>query len=223
MKIVIQCSATKQDLAGTFIISGRRVKFIAHPELHPPGETDIFSRPDDAIPSSSTTWRQHLVTYNSSGANPDHLLQAGSLYSPPAYVALLRSVGTENFYILSAGWGLVRSDFLLPDYDITFSSQGEAWKRRTKRDAFRDFAHLTQGAILGNETVYFFGGKEYLQLYYKLTKTLSPGKSFTSHPSILLELMAMSTSNTAVPAQIGTIAVFLTSWATKLRSDADAA
>jgi hypothetical protein len=124
MKIVIQCSATKQDLAGTFIISGRRVKFIAHPELHPPGETDIFSRPDDAIPSSSTTWRQHLVTYNSSGANPDHLLQAGSLYSPPAYVALLRSVGTENFYILSAGWGLVRSDFLLPDYDITFSSQG---------------------------------------------------------------------------------------------------
>src|SRR5262245_50043580 len=136
MKIVIQCSATKEDLAGTFKVAGRSVKFIAHPELHPPSDMDILSRPDDLIPSSSTTWRQYLVAYNSSGANPDHLLQAGGLYSPPAYGTLLCSVGTENFYILSAGWGLVRSDFLLPDYDITFSSQAEPWKRRTKRDAF---------------------------------------------------------------------------------------
>jgi hypothetical protein len=172
MKIVIQCSATKQDLAGSFMVNGRRVKFIAHPELHPPVDTEILSRPDNLIPSSSMTWRERLVAYNSSGANPDHLLQAGSLYSPWAYGALLRSVGTENFYILSAGWGLVRADFLLPDYDITFSSQAEAWKRRTKRDAFSDFAHLSQAAINSDETVYFFGSKEYLPLYYELTRNV---------------------------------------------------
>src|SRR5213592_4041525 len=166
MKIVIQCSSTKDDLAGTFAVNGRRVKFIAHPELHPLIDTHVLSRPDDQIPVISTTWREHLVAYNANDSNPDGLLQAGALYSRPAYRALLRSVGYENLYILSAGWGLIRSDFLLPDYDITFSSQAEGWKRRTKRDAFRDFAHLTSAAVGRDETVYFFGGKEYLPLYY---------------------------------------------------------
>jgi len=172
MKIVIQCSSTKDDLAGTFAVNGPRVKFIAHPELHPPIDTHVLSRPDDQIPVLSTTWREHLVAYNANGNNPDGLLEAGALYSPPAYRALRRSVGYENLYILSAGWGLIRSDFLLPDYDITFSSQAEGWKRRTKRDAFRDFAHLTSAAVGRDETVYFFGGKQYLPLYYELTRNV---------------------------------------------------
>ena len=55
------------------------------------------------------------------------------------------------------------------DYDITFSAPAEAWKRRTKRDSFSDFAHLTQSDICDNENPYFFGGRDYLPLYYALT------------------------------------------------------
>jgi hypothetical protein len=172
MKIVIQCCATKDCLAGSFAVNRRRVKFVAHPEYYPEDNAHDLFRPDDLIPSTRTTWREHLLTYNGRADNPDKLLQAGSLYSPSTYGTLLHSVGAENLYILSAGWGLVRSDFLLPDYDITFSSQAEPWKRRTKRDVFCDFAHLTQADIARDDAVYFFGGKEYLSLYYRLTRSL---------------------------------------------------
>jgi len=172
MKIVIQCSARKDVSAGSFAINGRPVKFVAHPELHPEAITHVFSRPDDLIPSSSTTWREHLLAYNDRGDNPDGLLQAGALYGPSVYRDLLGSVGAENLYILSAGWGLIRSDFLLPDYDITFSSQADSWKRRTKGDVFHDFAQLTQAAVGRDERVYFFAGKEYLPRYYDFTRAL---------------------------------------------------
>jgi hypothetical protein len=126
------------------------------------------------MPSTSKTWREHLHAYNSHGGNPNHLLQAGELYSLPAYRQLFRAdaVGPENLYILSAGWGLVRSDFFLPDYDITFSQQAARWKRRMKNAVFHDFAHLTQACLASDETVYFFGGTDYLPLYYRLMRGL---------------------------------------------------
>ena len=172
MKIVIQCSANKKALAGYFALNGRRVRFVAHPEYCEQTKAHVLCRPDDLIPSTSMTWREHLLAYNACGDNPDRLLRSGSLYSPPAYQRLLNSVGSDNLFILSAGWGLIRSDFLLPDYDITFSSQAAPWKRRTKHDLFCDFVHLTQANIACDETLYFFGGREYLPLYYKLTRCL---------------------------------------------------
>ena len=177
MKVVIQCSATKDDRAGTFTVNGQRVKFVAHPERHHGDSSYLLSRPDDAIPSKSISWRDHLLTYNGHGDNPDHLLPAGSLYSPPIYRKLLNRFGAESLFILSAGWGLIRSDFLLPDYDITFSSQvDEPWKRRTKQDRFLDFAHLSQADLVDEERIYFFGGKAYLPLYYRLTRALMARK-----------------------------------------------
>lgn len=172
MKVVIQCSATKDTAAGSFTLNGRRVKFVAHPELHSESSGEVLFRPDDTIPSTSTTWRDHLLAYNRSANNPDLLLQAVDLYSPEIYRSLLHHVGKENLFILSAGWGLIKADFLVPDYDITFSSQAEPWKRRTKRDEFLDFTQLTQADLSVGEQIYFFGGKDYLPLYYRLTRNL---------------------------------------------------
>jgi hypothetical protein len=173
MKVVIQCSATKDAAAGNFILNGRRVKFVAHPELHSKSSNDeVLFRPDDTIPSTSTTWRDHLLAYNRSGDNPDRLLRAADLYFPAIYRSLLHHVGNENFFILSAGWGLIKAGFLVPDYDITFSSQAEPWKRRTRSDKFLDFAQLTQADLRVGDQIYFFDGKDYLPLYYRLTRTL---------------------------------------------------
>ncbi|MSU49737.1 MAG: hypothetical protein EXS37_11745 [Opitutus sp.] len=148
MKIVIQCCATKAKARRSFKIEGHQVKFVADPERFAAdsenSEGFVGFRPDDLMPSSSITWREHLLAYNDRGDNSDGLLQAGSLYKPPAYQNLRNRAGAENLYILSAGWGLVRSDFLLPDYDITFSSQAkQRWKRRMRCDEYRDLAHLT--------------------------------------------------------------------------------
>lgn len=172
MKAVIQCSATKDRAAGSFSVDGRPVKFVAHPERHREAGPHVLFRPDDLIPSRSTTWRDHLIAYNRLAENPDRLLAAAHLYGPPVYRRLLHHVGKEDLFILSAGWGLIRSDFLVPDYDITFASQSEPWKRRTSRDRFADFVQLTQADVVDGESVYFFGGKDYLPLYHYLTHAL---------------------------------------------------
>jgi hypothetical protein len=175
MKVVIQCSAAKAEGAGTFRLDGRPVKFVAHPECYSASASELPFRPDDTIPSTSTTWREHLVEYNRGGGNPDGLFQAGKLYRPKIYQRLLDHVGIGNLFILSAGWGLIKADFLLPQYDITFA-RAEPWKRRRARDEFHDYAQLTQAGLSADESVYFFGGKEYLSLYYRLTENLTARK-----------------------------------------------
>ena len=79
----------------------------------------------------------------------------------------------SKVFILSAGWGLVNANFLLPDYDITFSSTAPAFKRRRKSDIYRDFC------MLGNDTddIAFLGGKDYLPLFYGLTENLPTQKT----------------------------------------------
>jgi hypothetical protein len=69
-------------------------------------------------------------------------------------------------YILSAGWGLIRSDFLLPQYDITFSPSADPYKRRRPRDPYADYRHLETDS---DEATMFFGGKAYLPLFGELT------------------------------------------------------
>lgn len=62
---------------------------------------------------------------------------------------------------------MVRSDFLLPDYDITFSGQAERYKRRRKADRYEDFSMLPQGS---DEPILFFGSKDYLPLFRQLSE-----------------------------------------------------
>lgn len=176
MKVVIQCSATKNENAGSFFLKGQRVAFVAHPEYCSETPHVVFRRPDDFEESIRTTWRKHLVSCNQFGQNSQGLLPASNLYAPSIYRILLNHAGTQNFFVLSAGWGLIRSTFLIPEYDITFSLQAEKCKRRTKRDRFSDFSQLCQSDITDDETIYFFGGKDYLPLYYTLTRSLHARK-----------------------------------------------
>jgi hypothetical protein len=80
---------------------------------------------------------QHLVRFysildvlekNVGGArNPLGLYPAYRLYENRVYGRLVEAFGVENIYILSAGWGLIRADFLTPYYDITFSHSAEGY------------------------------------------------------------------------------------------------
>jgi hypothetical protein len=102
-------------------------------------------------------------------ANPAGLWQASKLYEPAAYELLVRKFSPEKDFILSAGWGLIRSDFLTPNYDITFSSQADEGKRRRRRDLFADLVQLD---LASTEPIVFLGGKDYLGLFSSLTSTL---------------------------------------------------
>jgi hypothetical protein len=122
MIVVIQCAASKAPNAGHLVTAdGKSVTFVAHPEIAPRNEDHVYARPDDDA-GEGKPWREVLLAYNREpNTNPLLLLPAYRLYENPIYGSLVERLGIENVYILSAGWGLIRSDFLTPDYDITFS------------------------------------------------------------------------------------------------------
>lgn len=175
MKIVIQCAGKKHENAGRLeTTSGEKILFVAHPEWYT--HQDKCYRPDDKREDTDSTWRDYLQSYNRKGSNPYNLLPAGELYKPPIYKALAKKYGGQNVYILSAGWGLVRSDYLLPYYNITFSNQSEPYSKRRPCDKFKDFNQLSDEIIHPDETIYFLGGLSYLPLYLNLTKNITARK-----------------------------------------------
>jgi hypothetical protein len=177
MKAIIQCASRKRENAGSFRCEGKRVKFVASPRSAPQDAGVLYARPDDPMPGGGGSWRDHLVRYNQSGENPDSLLPSADLYRPPTYGRLARAEarGKMDLFILSAGWGLVRGHYLLPDYDITFSHPSDRWKLRPQADAeaYTDFNQLAEpGAVAPGERVVFFGGQAYLHQLAKLVKGL---------------------------------------------------
>ncbi len=168
MILVIQCAARKNPEAGHLRTrDGQEVLFVADPGLAPEGSACAHARPDD-VSGTGATWRTVLREYNAeSRGDPHGLLPAWRLYENPVYRLLKEHCGPEGFYILSAGWGLIRSDFLTPAYDITFSARAEKYKRRRKRDLYHDFSMLPEETA---EDIVFFGGKDYVNLFCALTE-----------------------------------------------------
>ncbi|MBM4146406.1 MAG: hypothetical protein FJ240_09075 [Nitrospira sp.] len=168
--VVIQCCASKRDDAGTFkLLNGDKVYFVARPDRCPVKKGVAYFRPDDVNPDTGYTWREYLKNYNRQHSNPDKLLKASNLYKPKIYQLLAENSRWET-YILSAGWGLIKADYLLPSYDITFSSNiKDKWKIRDRKDKYYDFNHLRTKE---NDTIYFFGGMDYVEPFYEFTRSL---------------------------------------------------
>jgi hypothetical protein len=167
MNIVIQCAATKDPSAGYWRTeNGRAVSFIAHPVAATNSNKLIYAKPDDISPEQ-VSWRSLVRKYNKTpDHNPFKLYPAYRLYVNKMYRALVDKFGVERTFILSAGWGLIRADFLTPQYDITFSASAEEQYRRRSKDDYDDFCMLPDD----QEPVVFFGGKDYLSLFSSLTK-----------------------------------------------------
>ena len=178
--VVIACAgsknrpASKDPNAGYFVTAdGKPVLFVADPAIAPQQSEVEYQRPDDIAPSG-LSWREELVQYNKTcrdtGANPRGLLPAWCLYANSAYKHLVNQLGEDKVFILSAGWGLIPAPFLTPDYDITFSGNAEAYKRRRKRDRYADFLMLPKDA---SYPIHFLGGKDYVSLFLMLTAETS--------------------------------------------------
>lgn len=163
MKIIIQCAngkvKNKTKLAN--------FQFVANPE-----NVNQF-KPDDKVPSKPETWRELITRYNKTvNSNPWNLLTAGKIYKNKIYKEVLNKYDEKDVFILSAGWGLIRSNFLIPHYDISFSNSAPKLNRRKPNDSYQDYNHLKAG-YNGEEEVLFFGGGSYLDLFYQLTKDIA--------------------------------------------------
>jgi hypothetical protein len=180
IKIVIQCCKSKNKQAGTFTNNaGEKIILVAHPEQC--SQLDqCMCKPDDKIGFRSGTWRDYLIEYNRKGTNPNNLSRAAELFRPAIYKDLVEKYCWSNVFILSAGWGLIRSNYLIPHYDITFSAQAKkCFRRRWPNENYSDFSHLQNCEARPDErdeTIYFFGGKDYLPLYYSLTQHIKARK-----------------------------------------------
>jgi len=156
------------------------MKFVACPKcfeddlyIHKKPEDDfcIHKRPDD-MSDDGRTWRRRLRDYNenykNTGENPDNLLPACELYSiykKSAYKELVAEFGIENVFILSAGWGLIRADYLTPIYDITVSNEGKPHSKIEIEDALERVPNMLPD---DEEDIIFLGGQNYQELFSKL-------------------------------------------------------
>ena len=174
MIVVIQCAATKTPNAGCLQRrDGKNVVFVANPECAPTGTACVYARPDD-VTDTGSSWRDELRKYNaSSHDNPLRLLPAWQLYQNKTYKLLAECYGLDSLYILSAGWGLIRSEFLTSKYDITFSNSACKYKRRGKKDRYKDLGMIPKETV---EPIVFFIGKAYISLACDLTKGIEAEK-----------------------------------------------
>ena len=175
MIAVIQCAARKSPDAGHLVTaSGKPVVFVANPQAAPSDPLRMYARPDGHS-GNGGSWRQVLLRYNEENVgNPLGLLQAYRLYARKEYGRLVDRYGVKQVYILSAGWGLIRADFLTPDYDITYSGSADGYKRRNKDDLYDDLCMLPDDI---EDEIVFFGGKDYLQLFCSLTIAVNAKKT----------------------------------------------
>ena len=170
MKVVIQCAKSKDPTAGYFRNAvGQKLHFVAKPsedEVTDPIDTRPDARPMSGLP----TWRQQIKDYNEcKDENRFGLFPAYLLYKNSIYRKLVKKFGPKKVFVLSAGWGLIRSDFLLPQYNVTFTPGADEKFRRRPNDTFDDFNELSADSTEG---VIFFGGKDYLPLFCQLTSSL---------------------------------------------------
>lgn len=177
MDIVIQCAATKFKDAGSLKTrDGKFVRFVAQPNLCSLKANTLYARPDDPSDTPSVSWRKHLEKYVTSQGqtNPLELRQAYRLYKPAVYAGLVERFGSDKIFILSAGWGLVKADYLLPNYDVTFSL---AAKKKCPSAfchssvEYDYFQHLTTNSHK-NRPVIFLGGSAYWPVFDRLTRDL---------------------------------------------------
>lgn len=155
IRVVIQCAASKRPGAGSLVDAmGNPLSVVMWPQQ----TFDVF--PD------APGMRQQVMARQ----QDDALLRAGDLYAPPIYRELVDRWGWGCVYVLSAGWGLVRADFRLPLYDITFSQHAEARCRRTADMALADFNQLDPD---DRRPVVFLGTGHYCELFLTMTDVLS--------------------------------------------------
>jgi hypothetical protein len=163
-KVVMVCAGRKNN---SFFTAYPNENFVNNPE------NNFEYHPDDIMNNSITSFREYLIN----NQNDTNLLRAYQLYSRNEYQYLYNKF-KKSFYILSAGWGLVNSEFRLPKYDITFSIANKVPlnTRRNKNlisPVYDDFNQLNAN---DKEDIIFIGGKEYLNLFFKLTQNLDNRK-----------------------------------------------
>jgi hypothetical protein len=169
-KIVLTCA--KQKNGNNFIYNGTQIIFKAESRL-----AINQYQPTDIIPNYDISWKDYFN--NDNQQNKALLLQSFELYSPVIYRELRECFG-NRFYIASAGWGIINSEFRLPKYDITFTKSdkeenSDTYRNPNNTNYQNDFKFDNiEGDII------FLGSKKYQKQFIALTSSL-PNRKIIFH------------------------------------------
>ena len=175
-KVVMICAGGKND---SFFTAYPNENFVNN------RFNNFEHHPDEIMNNGIMSWRDYLIQ----NQNDQNLLSAYQLYVPRTFPYVYLDLYNEyktNFYILSAGWGLVNSEFRLPKYDITFSNTAQPRNKRNNNliePIYNDFYQLT----VNDEDIIFIGSKDYLEFFYQLTQNL-PNRKIIYHFGTALPL-----------------------------------
>ena len=172
-KVVMICAKTKHNNTHIWV-NNQTIKFKA---VSKPENFEFL--PDGPKPNYKCTWRKWVEDNQNNAAIPK---LAYNLYSPrnpfnEVYLNLNEKFD-DRLFILSAGWGLVKASFKLPNYDITFSSKAMRENKRVFQNpnpTFNDFNHLTDNHNLelnsnNEDIIVFIGGRTYIKQFISLTE-----------------------------------------------------
>jgi hypothetical protein len=180
---VLVCSSSKTK--DWFWYKGQAIKFVASPQMAPKDEFTYY-KPDDPIPGENRTWRDLVLNgQNDPGIDlvPAYKLYVHKLHDRDIYEDFYEEFGSL-FYILSAGWGIIRADFKIPAYDITYSDATKVppFAKRKKADVWPDINHLTEdkedsAKFDSDSEIILFAGSTYRPHFQKMTQ--SPSVPYT--------------------------------------------
>jgi hypothetical protein len=164
MKIIISCSDQKN---GELLVhKGLKINFVSNKDQSVANQ-ELHFHPDDIVPNEEISWR-NLINQQKKDL---HLIPAYELYKRPIYSALFKYFGADLF-VFSAGWGIIKADYKLPKYNVTFSCSKNIplHARRNSEDKFNDFNHLL--GIEENERIVLIAGLDYVLPFCQLTEQL---------------------------------------------------
>ena len=192
-QILIQCAGDKSSDAGTFKYHGKIVNFVAQPQVCQETSCSVYVNPNQIIDQNKNiTWFDKLKEYNKeyveTGDNPYNLFKAVELYRNAIFNHIKQRIGSENIYILSAGWGIVKGSYLLPDYNITFSGAHNNKEWRDINLEWQDMNHLDDPPSNINDLHIFCTAN-----YHPLLKRLLGGKirkdaKITIHTNLYMDV-----------------------------------
>lgn len=164
MKIIISCCDRKNG--NPFSYNDETINFVSRVNEVILNNT-LYFHPDDLIPNENITWRELIAQQEIR----DDLPLAYNLYRPNIYRSLFEQYQNDLF-IFSAGWGIIRADFRLPKYNVTFSNSQNIpiYARRNNDDIFNDFNHLL--GTEENERIVLIAGYDYVLPFCQLTENL---------------------------------------------------
>jgi len=176
---VLSCSGSKNKEWFNYK-DKQPVIFVASPDeatKNPPSSAPngtLYCEPDGKIINTEKTWRELVKEQN----HPD-LVPAYELYKNDIYYKLFNEYD-RYFYIISAGWGIIRASFKLPFYNITYSNQAKVpkYSRRTYNMKWNDFNHLLEDSndFDDNSVIILFSGKDYIEPFCKMTRSIKKRK-----------------------------------------------